>query len=39
MLHDDKLKSVVAQEESCRDGETEPDERLDGDGGVGDVPP
>lgn len=39
MLHDDKLKSVVAHEESCRDGDTDPEERLDGDGGVGDVPP
>lgn len=39
MLHDDRLKSVVAHDESCRDGDTDPDERLDGDGGVGDVPP
>lgn len=40
MLHDDKLKSVVVHDVvSCLEGDTEPEERLDGEGGVGDVPP
>lgn len=37
MLQEERLRSVLAQDESCLDGETEPDERLDGDGGVGDI--
>lgn len=39
MLHDDRLRSVVAHEESCREGDTDPDDRLEGEGGVGDAPP
>lgn len=37
ILHELKLRSVVAQDVSCRDGDTDPDDKLDGDGGVGDV--
>lgn len=40
MLEHDKLRSEGwVQEESCREGETEPDDKLDGEGGVGDVVP
>lgn len=40
ILEHDKLRSEgCVQEESCRDGDTEPDDRLDGEGGVGDVVP
>ena len=41
MLHDDKLRSeglVAFQQVSCLDGDTEPEDRLEGDGGVGEVP-
>lgn len=39
MLQDERLRSVAVQEMSCLDGDTEPDERLEGEGGVGEVPP
>lgn len=40
ILQDDKLRSegCVALHVSWREGDTEPDDKLDGEGGVGDAP-
>lgn len=39
MLHEDKLRSEgCVHEVSCLDGETEPDDKLEGEGGVGEAP-
>lgn len=39
ILLEDILRSVVAQEVSCLEGDTDPELRLEGDGGSGEVLP